>query len=526
MKYHANFDILRNLNLSVGGQNAAWGEELQATLGTIDQIIDSTAISGVAADSVKNYMNAIHKPILSSFYQLMQLHAENCNLYFDDYCTNIDTMSPSHAVIHSERLRETKDNLELWKKDALEVDNMVHTARDKIRDIAPFSQSDITAVDVCYQNAINFITELDEKIIALEACHCNNDFTATQKMIHALKVQINEQVNHARSYKTDFSTDQLISSDTFQQLQNAYMEVHEIREAQKEAVLTAIENENDRLQVIQEEYEEYQRRQAVANAINFAIFVVGAVAVVATAGMATPIAVGVAAGVGAVTAGVSNLTGQYVKHGNLIDNADKIDWGSFGADVVVGGIVGGISGGVGKGVNFAFGNVSTTGMKIVRGITAGLSSGTYKRAVGTFITTLDPVETLRETFDPLALGKDIVTGGLGDAGGDTVEAIIDMGDDWLDHMKEDSDNPYRNGEYTPPEDVKGSDEEYYLDDRGETLEKEMEERAGTGAVCGPISPENQWREPPNILKRPTADTPTFGPSDFVIDGRHTFSYAQ
>ena len=431
MGYKVDFDSLDSMYNSIGNQANNWISELESIKGKLKTLLDTANMSGVAAENIKSYIENVHMTLIALLAQLVSLHSSNCLLYKSDYQTNVDT--DLHSVIKSTELLDYKECIDSTKAIAISIDNSIAYILNGIKDIFYVSYADVSAVDAEHISVSNFLSDLDTEINALENNHYNNDFIHTTEMINALCAFINEQTAYSRTYRTNFTIDSLASSTTFLQLYNSHVDVTEEMNSKSSAIDTAIENENQRVSDLQREYEERQKKATIIKWIVTGVCIVGSIAAIAaTGGAATPLVVGaVSAASGAVMAGANNLADQYVEHGNLIENADKIDWGSFGKDVVVAGVAGFATGAIGAGVggaitsklgSTAIGNtllhsssgIVRVGTGAVIGSVSEATSGVVTRGVGTFITTGgDFKEALDEAIDVKNIALDVAIGGVG-----------------------------------------------------------------------------------------------------------------
>lgn len=428
MGYKVDFDSLDSMYNSIGSQANNWIEELEAVKGKMQVLLDSSNMSGQTADNLKLYVESVHMTIIGLLSQLVSLHSTNCLLYKSDYQTNIDT--ELHAVIKSSELKDYRKRIKTNRQDAIDVNDAVEYVLKGIKDIFYVSYKDVSNVDAAHRTVETFLNDLDEEIKQLEKNHSSNDFTNSTQMIETLTTFIKEQKAQARSYITDFSTDKLSSSSTFYQLYTTHVDINKEFEEKASSIETAVENENQRVAELQEEYEERQKKANIINWVVTGVCIVGSIAAIAlTGGAATPLVVGgISAVSGAVIAGTSNLTSQYVEHGNIIENADEIDWGSFGKDVVVAGVTGFVTGAVGASV----GNAVSTGLKTtslgssllnstnsltrigtgaVIGSISEVSSGIVSRGAGTLIATGNLKEAASDAFDGKSILADAALGG-------------------------------------------------------------------------------------------------------------------
>ncbi len=497
MDYKVDFDSLDTLYNSVGNQANKWMEELNGLKSKFQTLIDTNNMSGSAADNVKSYIEVIHLTIIGLLSQLVSVHSSNCLLYKNDYQRNIDT--DLHAVIKSSELRDYRSIYSSNKNSAISVDDSIKYVLNGIKDIYYLTYQNISYVDAAHKSVVDFLNDLDEDIQGLENRHSENDFTNSTDLITSLKAFITEQSSHGRTYKSDFAPETLSSSSNFLNLYNAYLGVSKELDEKSEEINTAIDNENQRVADLQAEYEERQKKATIINWIVTGVCIIGSVAaIVATGGAATPLVVGgISAVSGAVIAGTNNLTSQYVEHGNLIENADKIDWGSFGKDVVVGGVSGFVTGYVGAAVGGAvtsglskttIGNsllnstnsITRIGTGAAIGSVSEVTSGVVSRGAATFITTGDIKEAVGDAFDAESMVTDAVLGGADGA----VEQISSIkkaqkaADDFASSYNE-SRNPLEAGEANGLENLKPtanngvdfSDSDYILrTDAGEPIE--------------------------------------------------------
>lgn len=431
MGYKVEFDSLDNMYNSVGNQANTWIEELNSIKGKFQTLLNSSNMSGAAADNIKCYIENVHMTIIALLTQLISLHSSNCLLYKSDYQTNIDT--DLHAVIKESELQDYKTRIDSTNATAISIDDSIAYVLSGIKDIFYVSYANVSEVDAEHISVSTFLSDLDNEIKALEDNHNNNDFVNSSQMINALKAFINEQASTGRSYRTNFTTDSLASSASFLRLYNSHMDVSQEYEQKASAIDTAIENENQRVAALQHEYEERQEKATIVKWIVTGVCIVGSiVAIAATGGAATPLIVGTVSAVsGAVMAGTNNLADQYVQHGNLIENSDKIDWTSFGKDVVVAGVAGFATGAIGAGMggvitsklgSTAIGSsLLHSSSSIVRigtaaaiGSASEVASGIVTRGVGTFITTGGDIkEAMNEAVDIKDIALDATIGGIG-----------------------------------------------------------------------------------------------------------------
>lgn len=426
MGFKVNFDSLDAMYSGIYAQAANWLTALETLNGATTTLAETTEMSGAGADSIRSYMSAVHGTIQGLLAQLIQLHEKNNFLYKTDYQQNIDTAL--HAVIQENELDAIRSSLSRQRNQAIDVDGELHDAMNRIRDIFSPYYNDISNVDDSHNDAMNFLSGLDESVKELESRHTANDFINTGDMITNLTAMIQELSSHGRSYKSDFSMEQLAGSETFQNLYASYLNVTKELDDKASAIDAAIDHENLRAAALQEEYEERQKKAQAAKWIVTGLCVIGSiVAIAATGGAATPLVVGaISAASSAVIAGTSNLADQYVEKGNL----NNVDWGSFGKDVAVGAVTGFVTGYVGASVGGAITsglsktatgasllNSSNTIVRIGTGAAIGsvseVGSGIVSRGATTLITSGgDLEESMDAAFNLENIAYDAAMGGI------------------------------------------------------------------------------------------------------------------
>ena len=433
MSYKVNYDELDMMKKKMDTQVAKWQTELEDLYKKVEIVVNSANISGAAADNVKKYMESTHYILTALIVELIRLHTSNFYIYKNEYHTKIDL--DLHAQIIATELEEYRELVKKQNESAIGISDEVNRVLSGISDIFAVKNSDIERVDNAHQSAIKILQMLDDSILTLEKNHYETDFVSTREMLSSLKKYIAELTSQNRKYKTDFTIQSLASSSTFHNLYSANVMVQEELQEKEVAITTALKNEEIRADEL------YLERKRIAEEINWGVTaacILGSiVAIVATGGAATPLVVGTVSAVsGVIMAGTGNLTGQYVEHGNIIENAADIDWYDATKDVVVGGITGFITGYVGgsisKGVStFAkgtpigktiFSSTSTwkrVGANALIGSTSESISGMGTRGVNTFITTGgDTSASLKAAFDTKCIMQDAAIGGFSDGFGE------------------------------------------------------------------------------------------------------------
>ena len=465
MSYVVDYGALDSLDSSIFSQCSQWQSQLGNVESAVSVLMGTANLSGNSANNIKNYLKSVHSTVISLLGELIYLHSCNFKVYKSDYQAGVDT--DLHAVISSEKLTEIQEDLRTYRDQAASVDDQLAYVLRDVRDIFSITYSDIYSADNANRIAENYVKELDQQIQQLEAAHSGQDFEATEALITSLTTFLNEQMARPAGMLTGFDIMQLAASGSFASLYEAHNLAYDQITNRQGAFEIAMENDAQRAEALLKEYEERQKTATTVKWIVTGACVIGSiVAIAATGGAATPLVVGaVSAASGAIMAGANNLADQYVQHGNLIENADKIDWGSFGKETVLAGVAGFATGAIGAGVggaitsklsSTAIGNTLLhSGSNFVRigtaatiGSVSEMGSGIVTRGVGTFITTEGNLgKALDDALDMKNIAFDAALGGAGGAINEytTTKEAQKAADDFASSYNQ-KHNPLKDGE--------------------------------------------------------------------------------
>ena len=178
-------------------------------------------------------------------------------------------------------------------------------------------------MDELYGTINTSLLNLEGDIAELESNHLNTDFPEVQNMISALKIFINDQLSRSRAYLVEYTPQQLANSAVYADLFNANQVLVTSQSARADEFQIACEHENNRAELLEEESAQRREEEGWWNAVAaVGTIVIGTVAIVCTAGMATPVVVtAVAAGSCSIAYGASNLVeaGQDIYYGSVGD---------------------------------------------------------------------------------------------------------------------------------------------------------------------------------------------------------------
>lgn len=435
MGYKVDFDALDSFDTTLSNQINNWGTELESIAKALDTIKTTKNMSGEGSDNIKTYFDSVHGMIQGLLGQLLSAHQKNCFLYKRDYFSNID--KATHVVIKENELEDILSDVTNKKNRAVRVDDALAEIMFGIRDIYYLGYKDVGDVYYSHQGIEKFINDLDSDIKSLENKHHKNDFVNTGELINTLTSFIRECKGRGRSYKKSFDIYDLAGSESFQKLYAAYMEVDKEQQSKMELIETEIENQKERVAILEEERAERERKAKVFKWVVTAVCIVGSIAItVATGGAGAPLIAGaVSAGSAIVSTSLHGMADEYIEHGY---DHSEYDWGKIAKDTVregakgfvsgaLGACVGGkISEGLGSSV-FKKGLQSTNSLKrigtsAVIGSVSEVSTGILTRSAEETIDALTGGDaSIGEVFSIKSIVTDAATGGVGGAADDIVK---------------------------------------------------------------------------------------------------------
>ena len=251
---------------------------------------------------MRNYLVEVHGTLLQTLVNLMNDYSTNLLLYKDGYY-QID--SSNHAklpgqvftTLHSD-LKSSRDNL----KSEIEL---LNTTKDKVSDLVSYSGSSHTSTVMNYNFLMNQLKNLDNSIIQYESNHASQDLVAFKELLSATKALIAEHAGKTRTVGTYQSGD-FAKLQSVQRFAMAYQQATKQMESRVERVQAAQERDKARFEALAAEDRAKNGWKDLA--IGVVTVAIGALAIWATMGAATPLVVGagLTAGIGTAAYGASN----------------------------------------------------------------------------------------------------------------------------------------------------------------------------------------------------------------------------
>ena len=201
------------------------------------------------------------------------------------------------TTLHSD-LKSSRDNL----KSEIEL---LNTTKDKISDLVSYEGSSHTSTVMNYNFLMNQVKNLDNSIIQYESNHASQDLVAFKELLSATKALIAEHAGKTRTVGTYQSGD-FAKLQSVQRFAIAYQQASKQMESRVERVQAAQERDKARFEALAAEDRAKNGWKDLA--IGVVTVAIGALAIWATMGAATPLVVGagLTAGLGSFAYGASN----------------------------------------------------------------------------------------------------------------------------------------------------------------------------------------------------------------------------
>ena len=302
MSYKIKFDDITSVQVESQKTMNAWEEAIASLNKAMSDFINNQNLQGQAISSMRNYLVEVHGTLLQTLVNLMNDYSTNLLLYKDGYYQidgDLHTKLPSKVFtnLHS-ALKSSRDDL----KSEIEV---LNTTKDKISDLVSYSGSSHTSTVMNYNFLMNQVKNLDNSIIQYESNHASQDLVAFKELLSATKALIAEHAGKTRTVGTYQSGD-FAKLQSVQRFAIAYKQATQQMESRVERVQAAQERDKVRFEALAAEDRAKNGWKDLA--IGVVTVAIGALAIWATMGAATPLVVGagLTAGIGTAAYGASN----------------------------------------------------------------------------------------------------------------------------------------------------------------------------------------------------------------------------
>ena len=268
----------------------------------MSDFINNQNLQGQAISSMRNYLVEVHGTLLQTLVNLMNDYSTNLLLYKDGYY-QID--SSNHAKLPGQVFTTLHSDLKSSRDDLKSEIEVLNTTKDKVSDLVSYSGSSHTSTVMNYNFLMNQVKNLDNSIIQYESNHASQDLVAFKELLSATKALIAEHAGKTRTVGTYQSGD-FAKLQSVQRFAMAYQQATKQMESRVERVQAAQERDKARFEALAAEDRAKNGWKDLA--IGVVTVAIGALAIWATMGAATPLVVGagLTAGLGTAAYGASN----------------------------------------------------------------------------------------------------------------------------------------------------------------------------------------------------------------------------
>ena len=425
MNYNVKYDRLNDLHTKIGTQKENWSKDIHRVISAIEALSSSSSIEGEYAESVKNYFQVVHGSILSRVYNLIQTTHDYYLIYKTDYMKNVD--SNNSTVIETAELEDIRNQLRAQKQVNEQLASDINRTLDSIRGIYSVKTPSMTTLNDCYQRTVRLMDDLEKAVKDNEGRHIKSDFDKTIEVETAIRRIIAGYLSSSRSFVTDFNVQDFISSPEYGALYDATIQLRSETDSRQAELSKAYEIEKERLQLLEEERAEREKKAKLMKLGVMVLSVAAAVVISAVVPGGAVLVLAAASAIrGAATSGLNSMIDAWADDGEI----SREDWKEVGKDAIKGGVISGVSSIVGSAVtsitdNTVIGStilsskneIVRVGAGAVIGSTRSITSGVVSRGVGEVVDEIMHGEDLswskikEKAFDSKKILHDGITGG-------------------------------------------------------------------------------------------------------------------
>lgn len=319
--------------LMVANKFQAWNSQLDRIESRINALVNMDSFQGAAADSVKAYLQDVYTLLLISIRQALTDYQVRFVQYSRGYY-NID--ADIYAVLPHESMEELQ-RLPPPEKNYLSAqDATIRTALNSIRDILSLSTPSCADVNAALTDFTEKVRLLDEQIMDYEGANQAVANAEVASVVSSLCACINAFTQSRGGIGSYQPGDYAKRPEVLTLYQNVTKSMEYVQQNQEEILEAAehlegvyIQKQKDYEEALKAQQAEDRKDEGMATMIVGGLAIVGGVvAIVGTAGMATPVVVTAYAAGGCATAyGVSKVAegGQDYYYGSIGD-VDTAAW--------------------------------------------------------------------------------------------------------------------------------------------------------------------------------------------------------
>lgn len=308
MAFLIKYDDITNVYLFSNSKVSGWSKQLQNLKTGMTEFSALTSFQGAAADNVRSYLQDVHGTIQVSIQEILNEFCARFLLYRDGYYSQID--NDSHAVLTEDTFNQLLSFYPSSQASFEGVHSGLAGTINSISDIFGPGIPDASGVRQGYETVKSMVMNLRDTTGSYETGHAGSDLTNLDALIASLSTFITyyRDVTYASAapgYIAGSAGTCPAAADLGFALDKAYND----RAALSDELTTAVGNEKTRMEALEKEWADQRADDGAYKWVMGAgAVLVGTIAIVATAGAATPLVVAaVVAGSCSIAYGASNM---------------------------------------------------------------------------------------------------------------------------------------------------------------------------------------------------------------------------
>ena len=319
--YVIKYSAMDQLYLLICNRISGWYNELADWSEEYTRLVDMESFQGTSAESAKAYLQEVHGLMICFVQQTLQVYQSRYLLYKKGY---YDIDGNIYANIPQEALQDVKKKLRDESEKLQNISDSIDSSVSSVSDLIYLKNPSIFNLKDTMDGLKRELNEFDQKIESYESSELTSVQGEMQGLIDSLQTAIQGYLSNGTNIAS-YQPGAVAGNTNILDLYQRAMAGSEYVEEHKEEIELAAAEQEEAFAQMQADYEaacEAREAEGQAKMIQGGLaIVIGTIAIVGTAGMATPIV---------ITAGVAG--GSAIAYGASTSIEGAQDWylGSIG----------------------------------------------------------------------------------------------------------------------------------------------------------------------------------------------------
>ena len=319
--YVIKYSAMDQLYLLICNRISGWYNELADWSEEYTRLVDMESFQGTSAESAKAYLQEVHGLMICFVQQTLQVYQSRYLLYKNGY---YDIDGNIYANIPQEALQDVRKKLRDESEKLQNISDSIDSSVSSVSDLIYLKNPSIFNLKDTMDGLKRELNEFDQKIESYESSELTSVQGEMQGLIDSLQTAIQGYLSNGTNIAS-YQPGAVAGNTNILDLYQRAMAGSEYVEAHKDEIELAAAEQEEAFAQMQADYEaacEAREAEGQAKLIQGGLaIVIGTIAIVGTAGMATPIV---------ITAGVAG--GSAIAYGASTSIEGAQDWylGSIG----------------------------------------------------------------------------------------------------------------------------------------------------------------------------------------------------